>query len=309
MRKIVLAAALALVAASAAPPPALLIASPTYLLYAEGEQRKAALASGSATNYRTIGTASDGTAIVAFDDGGLTYVELISTALATRTVKNFPRGIALFRGNDGFIAYDGSSQLARRYDLGGNLVGAPIAALGAVELLGVADAIVALGGGRLRVWDRGGRMQRDALLDGNSLVALANGRFAVNDLRDSEVREYTTALEQTATLRYVGLPARALASAPDGTLAVLAGTPACTQSNAEIDVFTDLHAQPAARIKENLTNVARIAIGNDYVYAALNPCQSGQDGAVAVFARDGAAHGLMRGVGLPGTLLPFVRKQ
>jgi hypothetical protein len=301
--------ALTLTAAAPATPPSLLVASQGFLVYGEGDRRQAAVASGGGFAYRLLGTISDGTALAAFDLGSQTIVETISPALATRTIKTFPAGTRLFRGNEGFIAYEGTSQLARRYDSNGNLVGTPIAALGVAELLGVADSVVGLGNGRLRIWDRNGRMQREALMEGNSLVPLADGRFAVNDIRDSEVRAYTTTLEQTATLRYVGLPARALASAPDGTLAVLAGTPTCTQSNAEVDVFTDLHAQPTARIRDNITSASRLALGNDYVFVAISPCQSGQEGAIAVFTRDGTSQGIMHNVGTPTDLLPFTVKR
>jgi len=146
-------------------------------------------------------------------------------------------------------------------------------------------------------------------MEGNSLVPLSDGRFAVNDIRDSEVRAYTTALDQTATLRYVGLPARALASAPAGTLAVLAGTPTCTQSPADVYAFTALHAQPTVRIHENITSASRLALGNDYVFVAISACQSGQEGAIAVFGRDGTSYGIMHNVGTPTDLLPFTVKR
>jgi hypothetical protein len=291
------------------PVPSLLVATPTFLVYAEGERRNAAVASGGSTGYRILGPLADGSVLVGYDDGLFGAVETLAPNLQSRKVKTFPRGTALFRGTDGFIAYELSSQLMRRYDARGSLVGAPAPAIGVSEALGIGDSIVTIGGGRLRVWDRNGRIQRDMLMDGNSLVPLPENRFAVNDVRDGEVRAYTTTLEQTATLRYVGLPARALASAPDGTLAVLAGNPGCTLPNAEIDVFTDLHAQPVARIHENVTSTTAIAVGADFVYAVNAPCRNGEDGSVAVFSRSGEQRGILRSLGTPTSVLPFVAKR
>jgi len=130
----------------------------------------------------------------------------------------------------------------------------------------------------------------------------------VNDVTDSEVRAYTTDLEQTATLRYVGLPARMLASAPDGTLIVLAGTPACVTSNAEIDVFTDLHAQPAARIHEGITLPTALAVSADFVYVANAPCRNGEDGSVTAIARADKTTTVLRQLGTPTGLVPFTAK-
>jgi hypothetical protein len=291
------------------PVPSLLVATPTFLVYAEGDHRNAAVAGGGATGYRILGTVADGSALVSYDDGAFGAIETVSPSLQSRKLKTFARGTMMFRGNDGFLAFESGSQLVRRYDARGSLVGAPTAALGVSEALGVGDAIVTLGSGRLRVWDRNGRLQHEILLEGNSLVPLPDDRFAVNDVRDGEVRAYTTALEQTATLRYVGLPARAIATAPDGTLAVLAGTPGCTLPNAEIDVFTDLHAQPVARIHDNVTSTTALAVGPDFVYAVNAPCRTGEDGSVAVFTRTGAQYGIMRSLGTPTSLLPFVARR
>jgi hypothetical protein len=145
-------------------------------------------------------------------------------------------------------------------------------------------------------------------MNANSLVPLPDARFAVNDLTDSEVRAYTTDLDQTATLRYVGLPARALATSPDGTLAVLAGTPSCVTSNAEIDVFTDLHAQPAVRIHEGLTNAAAFAIAPDYVYVANASCHTGEDSTVTAISRADRSTTVMHQIGRPTGLVPFTAK-
>ena len=296
-------------ASDAPPPPSLLAATPTFLVYAEGDHRNAAVAGGGSTGYRILGTTADGTALISYDDGAFGAVETLSPALQSRKIKTFVRGTSIFRGNDGFLALESGSQLLRRYDARGSLVGSPIAAVGVNEALGVGDAVVTLGGGRLRVWDRNGRLQRDVLMSGNSLSPLPDDRFAVNDLSDSEVRAYTITLEQMAALRYVGLPARAIATAPDGTLAVLAGNPGCTLPNAEIDVFTDLHAQPAARIHDNVTSTTALAVGRDYVYAVNAPCRNGDEGSVAVFTRAGAQYGIMRSLGTPTTLLPFAAKR
>jgi len=291
------------------PVPSFLSATPTFLVYAEGDHRNAAVAGGGATGYRILGTVADGSAMVSYDDGAFAAIETLSPSLQSRKLKTFARGTMMFRGNDGFLAYEPGSQLVRRYDARGSLVGAPIAAFGVSEALGVGDAIVTLGGGRLRVWDRNGRLQHDMLMRGNSLAPLRDDRFAVNDVSDSEVRAYTTALDQMAALRYVGLGARAIATAPDGTLAVLAGTPGCTLPNAEIDVFTDLHAQPVARIHENVTSTTALAIGPDFVYAVNAPCRNGEEGSVAVFTRAGAQYGIQRSLGTPTSLLPFVAKR
>jgi hypothetical protein len=290
------------------PVPAVLVATPSFLMYAEGSRRQPAVGGSLAGGYRIIETLGDGSALVSFDDGISTVVEAVTPALKTRTIKTFPRGTSTFRGNAGFLTVDPSSQLLRRYDANGNVVGSPVLALGIAEGLGAGDAIVVLGNGRLRVYDRGGRLHKEAAMNANSLVPLPDGRFAVNDLTDSEVRAYTTDLEQTATLRYVGLPARALASAPDGTLAVLAGTPSCVTSNAEVDVFTDLHAQPSARLHAGLTNAVAIAIGPDFVYAVNAPCRSGEEGSVSAIARADGTATVMRQLGTPTSIAPFAAK-
>ncbi|HYW54431.1 MAG TPA: hypothetical protein VE826_10700, partial [Dongiaceae bacterium] len=289
-----------------APVPSLLVATPTFLMYAEGDRRQPAVASTGGGGYRVLSATSDGTVFVSFDDGAFANVETITPALTSRKLKMFPRGTTIFPATDGFLAYEPSAQLVRRYDARGSLIGAPVVALGATEALGVADAIVTLGNGRLRTFERSGRERREINLDGNSLTPLPDARFAVYDARDGEVRAYTAALEQTAQLRYVGLPVRALASAPDGALAVLAGTPACVTSNAEIDVFTDLHAQPAVRI-HGIGNARAIAVGTDTVYAVNAPCGTEQEGSVSAYGRDGTPLGTMRNMGTPTSIIPFRR--
>jgi hypothetical protein len=294
-------------ALAATPVPSLLVATPTFLMYAEGDRRQPAVASSGGGAYRILSAPlSDGSVFVSFDDGTFANVETVTPALTSRKVKTFPRGTQFFPAADGFLAYEPSSQLVRRYDARGSLIGAPVVALGATEALGVGEAIVTLGGGRLRAFERSGREGREINLDGYSLTPLPDARFAVNDTRDGEVRVYTAALDQTAVLRYVGLPVRALASAPDGTLAVLAGAPACVTSNAEVDVFTDLHAQPAARI-HGIGNARAIAIGADAVYTVNAPCGTEQEGSVSVYGRDGASLGTMRGLGTPTSVIPFRR--
>lgn len=289
-------------------PPSLLIATPTFLMFAEGDRRQAAVAGAGSGSYRPIGLLADGSALVAYDDGLYTVVETISRALEARKVRTFTRGTQVYPGTGGFLTYEGSSQLVRRYDTRGSLQGQPLVTLGATEILAVGETIVSLGNGRLRVWDKNGRLHRESILDGNSLVQLPAARFAVNDTRDGEVRAYTLDLEQVATLRYVGLPVRLLASAPDGALAVLAGTPACTLSNAEVDVFTDLHAQPIARIHDGITVPVALAVGPDYVYIANRSCSAnGDDGTISVFARDGTPKPTMRNIGTPTAILPFKR--
>lgn len=306
LRRTAFAAALLLATlAATSPPPSLLIATPTFLMYAEGDRRQPAVAGGRAAGYHVLSTLSDGSALVGYDDDLFSAVESVTPALEARRVKTFPRGTTFFPGNDGFLAYDGASQLLRRYDARGTLIGSPVLPSGLNAALGVGDSIVVLGAGRLQIYDRGGRMRRVAAIEGNALAALPDSHFAVNDLRDGEVRAYTTELAQTATLRYVGLPARTIASAPDGTLAVLAGTPSCVTSDAEVDVFTDLHAQPVARIHSGITAPLALAAGPGYVYIANGSCQRDQDGSIAIFARDGTAHGTMQNVGTPTSILPF----
>jgi hypothetical protein len=274
-------------------------------MYAEGDRRQPALAGPHAAAYRVLSILADGSVLVGYDDDLYAAVEMVTPALESRQVKRFPRGTSFFPGNDGFLALDGGSQLLRRYDTHGTLVGAPVLPSGTSAALGVDDSMVVLGGGRLQVFDRGGRLRHVITMDGNSLVPLPQDRFAVNDVRDGEVREYTVDLDQTATLRYVGLPARALASSPDGTLVVLAGTPSCVTSNAELDVFTDLHAQPIARIHEGITSPIALAVGPDFVYIANRSCQPNEEGSISVFARDGTPHGTMRNLGTPTSILPF----
>ena len=306
-RRVVVLALLLPLLAAAAPTPSLLIATPTFLMYAEGDHRQPAVAGARAAGYHVLSATSDGSVLVGYDDDLFSAVEMVTPGLASAKVKTFPRGTSFFPGDDGFLAYDSASQLLRRYDARGTLVGTPVLPSGLTVALGVGDSIVVLGGGRLQVYDRGGRLHRVIAMDGNSLVALPDFRFAVNDVRDGEVRAYTTELEQTATLRYVGLPARALASAPDGTLAVLAGTPSCVTSNAEIDVFTDLHAQPVARIHEGITTPVALAVGPDFVFIANASCQRDEDGSISIFARDGTPRGVMRNIGTPTSILPFTR--
>lgn len=293
--------------ALAAPVPALLVATPTFLMYAEGDRRQPAVASTGGGAYRILSAPlSDGSVFVSFDDGAFANIETVAPALTSRKIKTFPRGTQFFPAADGFLAYESTSQLVRRYDARGSLIGAPVVALGATEALGVGDAIVTLGGGRLRAFERSGREHREINLDGYSLTPLPEARFAVNDTRDGEVRVYTAALDQTAALRYVGLPVRALASAPDGTLAVLAGAPACVTSNAEVDVFTDLHAQPAARI-HGVGNATAIAVDRDMVYTVNARCGTEQEGSVSVYGRDGASIGTLRSLGTPTSIIPFRR--
>ncbi|HEX3465348.1 MAG TPA: hypothetical protein VHS78_14970 [Candidatus Elarobacter sp.] len=296
-------------AASPTPTPSVLVATPSFLMYAEGDRRQPAVGGSLAGGYRILGTMSDGSALVSFDDGISTVVETVSPALRTRTLKTFARGTLTFRATDGFLTVESVSQLLRRYDVNGNLVGTPFLPLGVAEALGAGDSVVVLTrDGVLRVYDRAGHVHKELRMNANSLVALPDARFAVNDITDSEVRAYTTELEQTATLRYVGLPARALASAPDGTLIVLAGTPACVTSNAEIDVFTDLHAQPAARIHEGITRPTALAVSADFVYVANDPCRSDEDGSITAIARADKTATVMRQVGRPTSITPFTRK-
>jgi hypothetical protein len=151
-------------------------------------------------------------------------------------------------------------------------------------------------------------LQHVVPLDGGDLAALPGGRFAVSDPRDAEIRVYTTAFQQTAAVRVLGRPMRALAAGPDGSVGILTGTPACgLVSDAEVDVFGDPGAsQPPARLRANLPNPVSLTITSDAVYVVNAGCR-GDDGSIAVFARDGTPRGTIVNVGSPSGVLPLAR--
>lgn len=311
MTATVFALAVVLLAATSTPPP-LLVANRNVLVFVDGDRRQSASAGADAGNYRLLGTLADGSVLVSYDDAGAKNVELISPSLEARTIKTFPLGTAAFIGpsTDGFVAYAANSQFLRRYDTRGELVGPPVAPIGARDALGLGDALVVLAAGRVAVWDRGGRLRHEAILDGGALAALPGDRFAVTDVRYSEVRVYTAALDLVGTLRLPNRPPRALAAGPDGALAVITGTASCTRNDVEVDVYDDVTAQqPRARIRGDAVGAAvALAVSTDAVYVANADCRgTGADGSIAVFGRDGAPRGVIRNVGSPTGVLVFKR--
>jgi hypothetical protein len=310
MKRLVLWTLVALLGATASPTSPLLVTSRYQLVYVDGDGRRVASAGPATTGYRLLSAMADGSVLVAFDDAGFVDVESVSPSLASRTIKTFPRAAAAFiaPSSDGFLVYDASTQLLRRYDAQGSLSGTPAAPLGARTGLGIGDTVVVLGPGRLDGYDRRGRLQHAIPLDGAGLAALPGGRFAVSDPRDSEIRVYTTVFAQTAALRVSGRPMRALAAGPDGSVGILTGTPACgLVSDVEVDVFDDPAAAGApVRLRANLPNPVNLTITSDAVYVANAGCR-GDDGSIAVFGRDGTPRGTIVNVGSPSGVLPLVR--
>jgi hypothetical protein len=296
-------------AADSVPQP-LLVATRYILVYVDGDKRQSASAGAGTGNYRLLGTLGDGSALVSYNDAGALAVEAISPSLGPRTIKTFRNTAFIAPANDGFLAYEGSSQLLRRYDTHGSIVGSPIAPLGAREALGVGDSLVVLGSGRLAMWDRGGRLRREILVDGGTMVLMPNDRFAVTDVRNNEVRTYSAALDLVGTLRPQARNLRALAAGPDGSLAVLTGTPSCVSNDAEVDVYDGpTSEQPRARIRQNIGTAVGVAISADAVYVANIGCRGDGDGSIAVFGRDGTPHGVITNVGSPTAVLPFTARR
>ncbi|HWT06710.1 MAG TPA: hypothetical protein VN224_13195, partial [Xanthomonadales bacterium] len=292
-------------AADTTPQP-LLVTTRYILVYVDGDKRQSASAGAGTGNYRLLGTLPDGSALVSYNDAGALAVEAISPSLASRTIKTFRNTSFIAPSNDGFLAFESASQLMRRYDLQGSIVGSPIAPLGARDALGIGDALVVLGAGRLAVWDRGGRLRREILVDGGVLALMPNDRFAVTDVRNGEVRTYTTALDLVGTLRPQARTLRALAAGSDGSLAVLTGTPSCVTNDAEVDVYDGpTSEQPRARIRQNIGTAVGVAISADAVYVANIGCRGDGDGSIAVFGRDGTPHAVITNVGSPTGVLPF----
>ncbi len=300
----------ALLGASSSATSPLLVSSRYELVYVDGDARRVASAGPGTTGYRLLGAVADGSVLVAFDEAGFVDVESVSPSLASRTLKTFPRSAAAFiaPSSDGFLVYDASTQLLRRYDAQGSLAGTPAAPLGARAALGIGEVVVVLGPGRLDTYDTRGRLQHAVPLDGGDLAALPGARFAVTDTRDGEIRVYTAALQQTATLRVSGRPLRALAAGPDGSIGIVTGTPACgLVSDVEVDVFDDPAASGApVRLRTNLPNPVSLTIASDAVYVANAGCR-GEDGSIAVFGRDGTPRGTIVNVGSPSGVLPLAR--
>ena len=292
-------------AATSSPP--LLVATRFVLVYVDGDTRQTASAGANTGNYRLLRTLADGSVLVSFNDGGSLDVESISPSLGSRRIKSFPRGTAFIGpSTDGFVAYDGMTQLLRRYDERGSVVGNPIAPSGVRDALGIDDATVVLGSGRLAVWDRGGRLRHEIILDAGAMVMMPDNRFAVTDVQYGEVRTYTAALDLVGRLRLPQRSPRAIAAGPDGSIAVLTGTPSCVSNDAEVDVYDSATSdQPRARIRRDVGTANAVAIDANGVYVANNGCRGDGDGSVAVFARDGTPRGVITNVGSPTGVLPF----
>jgi hypothetical protein len=304
----VLAAFAGLLAAGPVSPPPLLVASPYGLIYVEGAKRQGASAGAGTSEYRLLGTMPGGGVLVSYRDNGTMAVEEITPQLEPRKVKTLTRG-ASFVGpaSDGFVVYDASAQLLRRYDTRGNLSGAPAAAIGGPrDALGIGDATIAIGSGRMWSWDRGGRLRHETLIDAGALVALPGDRFAVTDDRYGEVRVYTTSFDLVTTLRFAGRKVSTIAAGSDGALAIMIGTPSCSLSDAEIDVYDSATSpQPRARIREHVGATIALAIDGNNVYAVNTACRAGDDATITIFARDGTPREVLPNVGRPTGVIPF----
>jgi hypothetical protein len=286
----------------------LLVTTRDVLLFVDGDRRQAASGGAVTGNYRLLGTMADGSVLVSYDDAAFSTVEAITPALEPRKLKSLPRSMASLVGpaDDGFVVYDGSAQFVRRYDAHGSLLGSPAAVSGVRAMLGIGDATIVLGSGQLAVFDRRGSLRRQISVDGGAMATLPNGRFAVTDNRDRVVRIYTAALDPVATLRPANRQLGALVTGPDGALAVVTGTPSCSLTDVEVDVFTQLDndAQPSARIRTNVDAAVGLGLSPDAIYVANAGCR-GQNGSVAVFARNGTPLGTIVNVGSPTGVLPF----
>ncbi|MDB5069271.1 MAG: hypothetical protein JWM87_382 [Candidatus Eremiobacteraeota bacterium] len=295
-----------------APSTPLLVTTRDILVYVDGDRRETASAGARAGNYRLLSTLADGSVLVSYDDGSFTSVESISPSLQPRTVKSLPRAMASFvaPADDGFIVYDGSAQLLRRYDAKGSILGSPAGVLGAQTALGIGADTIVLGYQALSVYDRRASLRHQVIINGGALAPLPGGRFAVTDVANHEVRIYTTALDRVAVLRFAqNRPLGALAAAPDGTLAVVTGTPSCSISDVEVDVFADVTAaQPSARIRAGADAAVGLAVTSDAVYVANAGCR-GQNGSIGVFGRDGTSQAVIGNVGSPTGVLPFPAAQ
>ena len=286
----------------------LLVATASVLVHADGNARKLAGAGALARGFRLLSVMADGSVLVSYYDAGAATIEAVDPNLSTRAVKKFgvfPVGLVA-PANDGFLVSE--SGLLRRYDARGSLVGTPIAPPGVRDALGFADANVVIGSGRLAIYDRGGRVRHEMNIDADRLIALPGDRFAVTDVRNSEVRVYTTALELKSTLRFPNRAILALAAGADGTLAIANGRPACNLPDVEVDVFGDINAQPTVRLHTDIGTPVAMAIGAGGIYVANAPCRSGDDGYIAAFARDGTPRDAIRNVGVPTGILPFAKR-
>jgi hypothetical protein len=292
-------------AASASP---VVLTTRNVVMFIDGNKQQTASAGPGVDQYRVLSGVSDGTVLVSFDDNGTTDVEAISTSMQSRTVKRFPRVAESFvsPSNDGFIAYDPGSQLLRRYDLQGNGIGSPIAATGAREALGLGDVVVVAGSGRLSVWDSGGHIRQEVLLQGSSLVPLGTNRFAVIDAQDRQVRVYDTNLNRTATISYGVRPPRALAVGPDGSLAILSGTPGCVGSDAQVDLYDDpTAAQPRTTIRQNIGTATTLAVTADQIFVGNAACRGETSGSLSVFGHDGSGQGGLSNFATPTGIVAF----
>jgi hypothetical protein len=293
--------------------PAVASASPVVLttrhviMFVDGSKEQTANGAGY-DQYGVLSAVNDGTVLVQFADGGMTDVEAISPAMDSRTVKRFPRVAQSFVAPsiDGFVAYDPGTQLLRRYDLQGNAVGSPIATGGAREALGLNNAVVVAGAGRLQVWDSAGHLRQEQLLQGSSLTALGSDRFAVIDNQDHQVRVYDTSLNRQATISYGVRALRGLAVGPNGELAVLSGTPSCVGSDSQVDLYDDPSAsQPRTQIRQNVATASALAVTGDQIYVGNAGCRGETDGSLVVFGHDGSTQGGLLNLGNPTGIVAF----
>lgn len=308
-----------LLGAGVSPSP-LLVSTRGPIVYADGDVRRSVAAGTRGTAYRLLSTLPDGSVLVGYRENGFTTVASISPALEAREIKRLPQNMASLVGpaSDGFVAYDAVSGLLRRYDLHGSPTGSPAAATGVIDTLGAGDLTIAIGGGMLSAWDRGGRLRHQTILDATSLVALPNDRFAVVTGAQRDVRVFSSGFDLIATLRFpAGRPPRIAAGGPDGSLAVLIGTPSCLRSDAEVDVFDDVGAaQPRTRIRDGIGSAVALALSPDAVYVVnagsydetpFAPGSCRGPGSVAVFGRDGSTRGVLTDVGFPTGVVPLHR--
>ena len=285
----------------------LLISTPRNLTAVNGADRKVASAGPDTNDYRVLETLPGGTALVVYSDAGSTVVEAVSPGLQARKVRQFAlsAGSMVSRSIDGFVMYDGVAQLVRRYNASGETVGAPLGTTGAGAMLGLAGVTVVSGGGRLSLYDLAGRERRQEAFDAGALAPVGSDRFAVIDARDGEVRVYDSSLKRTATIVPQNRTIRAIATGPDGALAILTGTPACTTNDAEIDLYPAGATAPSVVIRPLPAPVTALAVSGDAIYAGNGRCRGGSDPWVSVFARDGKDQTTIGNLDTPTGILPF----
>ena len=286
----------------------LLISTRDNLTFVNGNDRKLASAGADAHGYRVLGTVADGTALVTFNDVGTIVVEAVSPGLGARRVRQFALGTGgtVARALDGFLVYDAGAQLVRRYTAAGETVGSPIAAAGAAsEMLGLGSVTAISGGGRLSLYDLRGRQRKQEIFDAGALAPVGDDHFAVIDGRDGEVRVYDTNLKRTATIVPKNHTIRAIASASDGALAILTGTPSCTTNDAEVDLYPPDATAPSVVVRPLSAPVSALALSNDAIYVGNGRCRGATAPWVSVFARDGKDQSTIGDIDTATGIVPF----